>query len=366
MPTSGKTAPASCPNSSSDACVIETDTVVIGAGPAGLFQVFELGLLEIGAHVVDSLPLPGGQLIELYPDKPIYDIPGVPKCTARELIDNLLQQAAPFKPQFHLGQEVSGLSRLDDGRLRLETSTGTVFAAKAVVLAAGVGAFQPRRLPLEGLDRISSAQLVHGMPRPGAFAGRDVVVAGGIDQALDTALALTEPGADQPRRVTLLHRRDVFQAEPATVEAVRARIAEGRLVFVAGQPTALETTADGHLSALQVAHGDAQSMRLPLDALAVCLGLSPKLGPLADWGIAMERKQVSVDSASFETSVPGVFAIGDLVTYPGKKRLILSAFHEAALASFGIAARLYPDQRIQLQYTTTSTRLHQLLGATPT
>lgn len=344
--------------------MIETDTVVIGAGPAGLFQVFELGLLEIGAHVVDALPAPGGQLIELYPDKPIYDIPGVPRCTARELVDNLLRQAAPFKPAFHLGQEVNGLSRLDDGRLRVETSTGTVFTAKAVIVAAGVGAFQPRRLPLEGLDRLPASDLVHGMPRAGAFAGRAVVVAGGIDQALEAALALTEPGIGQPRQVTLLHRRDVFQAEAATVDAVRARMADGRLAFVAGQPTGFETSDDGHLCALQVAHGDAQSMRLPLDALAVCLGLSPKLGPIADWGIAMERKQVNVDPGTFETNVPGVFAIGDLVTYPGKKRLILSAFHEAALASFGVAARLYPDQRIQLQYTTTSTRLHQLLGAT--
>ena len=211
---------------------IETDALIIGAGPAGLFQVFELGLLEIGAHVVDALPAPGGQLIELYPDKPIYDIPGVPRCTARELVDNLLRQAAPFKPAFHLGQEVSSLSRLDDGRLRVETSAGTVFAAKAVVVAAGVGAFQPRRLPLEGLDRLPATDLVHGMPRPGAFAGREVVVAGGIDQALETALALTEPGDAQPRRVTLLHRRDVFQAEAATVDAVRARMAEGRLAFL--------------------------------------------------------------------------------------------------------------------------------------
>jgi thioredoxin reductase (NADPH) len=342
--------------------MIETDTLVIGAGPAGLFQVFELGLLEIGAHVVDSLHVPGGQLIELYPDKPIYDIPGIPACSARELVDNLLKQVEPFKPQLHLGQEVASLERQDDGRLLVGTSAGTAFLAKAVVIAGGVGSFQPRRLALPGLERHFDTQVFHGLRSLEPFAGRDVVVAGGIDAALDAALALTEPGPHRARSVTLLHRRDVFQAEAATIERVKARIASGALAFVAGQPTGLEETADGRLAALQVTHGDAQTLRLPLESLVVGLGLSPKLGPLAEWGVVLEKKQVVVDTGTFQTSVPGVFAVGDVVTYPGKKRLILSGFHEAALASFGIAAIVYPDQRIQLQYTTTSTRLHELLG----
>jgi thioredoxin reductase (NADPH) len=341
---------------------IETDTVVIGAGPAGLFQVFELGLLEIGAHIVDSLPVPGGQLIELYADKPIYDIPGIPACTARELVDSLLKQAAPFKPQLHLGQEVSALAVQVDGRLAIETSAGTRFLAKAVVIAGGVGAFQPRRLAVAGLERHFDTQVFHGLRDPHALTGQHVVVAGGVDAALAAALALTEPGGLRPASVTLLHRRDVFQAEADTIERVHERIASGALRFVAGQPTGLDETPDGRLAALQVTHGDAQTLRLPLDTLVVGLGLSPKLGPLADWGVVLERKQVVVDTGTFQTNVPGVFAIGDIVTYPGKKRLILSAFHEAALASFGIAALVYPDQRIQLQYTTTSTRLHELLG----
>ena len=341
---------------------IETDTLVIGAGPAGLFQVFELGLLEIGAHVVDSLHAPGGQLIELYPDKPIYDIPGVPACSARELIDNLLKQVAPFKPPMHLGQEVSAVARHDDGRLAVETTTGTRFLARAVVIAGGVGSFQPRRLPLDGLDRHFDTQVFHGLRDPRAFAGQHVVVAGGVDAALDATLALDAAAGQRPASITLLHRRDVFQAEAATVDRVRERIASGTVRFVSGQPTGLEEAPDGRLTALQVTHGDAQTLRLPLDSLVVGLGLSPKLGPIADWGVALDRKQVVVDTGTFQTNVPGVFAIGDVVTYPGKKRLILSAFHEAALASFGIAAQIYPDQRIQLQYTTTSTRLHELLG----
>jgi thioredoxin reductase (NADPH) len=342
--------------------VITTDTLVIGAGPAGLFQVFELGLLEIGAHVVDSLHVPGGQLIELYPDKPIYDIPGIPACSARELVDNLLKQVEPFKPELHLGQEVSSLERQPDGRFLVGTSTGTRFLVKAVVIAGGVGSFQPRRLPLPGLDKHFDTQVHHGLRSVEPFAGRDVVVAGGVDAALEAALALTEPGTHRARSVTLLHRRDVFQAEAATIERVKARIASGALAFVAGQPTGIEESADGRLAALQVTHGDAQTLRLPLEMLVVGLGLSPKLGPLAEWGVALEKKQVLVDTGTFQTNVPGVFAVGDVVTYPGKKRLILSGFHEAALASFGIAALVYPDQRIQLQYTTTSTRLHELLG----
>ncbi len=341
---------------------IETDTLVIGAGPAGLFQVFELGLLEIGAHVVDSLHAPGGQLIELYPDKPIYDIPGVPACTARELVDNLLKQIAPFKPQLHLGQEVSALALQDDGRLLVETSAGTRFLVKAVVIAGGVGSFQPRRLPLEGLDRHFDTQVFHGLRDARAFARQHVVVAGGVDAALDAILALDAAAEDRPASITLLHRRDVFQADAATIDRVRERIASGAVRFIAGQPTGFEETPQGRLAALQVTHGDAQALRLPVDALVVGLGLSPKLGPVADWGVALDRKQVLVDTGTFQTNIPGVFAIGDIVTYPGKKRLILSAFHEAALASFGIAALVYPDQRIQLQYTTTSTRLHELLG----
>ena len=336
--------------------MIETDTLVIGAGPAGLFQVFELGLLEIGAHVVDSLHVPGGQLIELYPDKPIYDIPGIPACSARELVDNLLKQVEPFKPQLHLGQEVASLERQDDGRLLVGTSAGTTFLAKAVVIAGGVGSFQPRRLALPGLERHFDTQVFHGLRSLEPFAGRDVVVAGGVDAALDAALTLTEPGPHRARSVTLLHRRDAFQAEEETVARVRDRIAQGQLRLVIGQPQGF----DGRQ--LTVLTPDGQPLTIETEAWLAYPGISPRLGPIADWGLQLAKKQLPVDTEKYQTGEAGVFAVGDVNTYPGKKKLIVCGFHEATLAAWGAAALVFPEKAIPLQYTTTSTRLHELLG----
>ena len=339
---------------------IETDAVIVGAGPIGLFQVFELGLLEINAHIVDSLPYPGGQCIELYPDKPIYDIPSVPVCTGRELTENLLKQIAPFGATFHLGQEVSAVEKQADGRFHVETSTGTRFLARTIFVAGGVGSFQPRLLRVEGMARFDETQLFYRVKDSARFAGKHLVILGGGDSALDWALSFAD-GPHKAASVVLIHRRDGFTAAPASVAEMRKRCATLEMQFVIGQVTGFEEQ-DGLLTQLKVTGGDAVTRLVPLDTLLVFFGLSPKLGPIAQWGLALERKQVVVNTETFETNVPGLFAVGDVNTYPGKKKLILSGFHEAALAAFGAAPYVFPDKRIQLQYTTTSPRLHKVLG----
>ena len=341
--------------------MIQTDALVIGAGPVGLFQVFQLGLLGIQAHVVDSLPYVGGQCIELYPDKPIYDIPGTPRCTGRELTANLLEQLEPFMPPFHLSQEVSLLERQPDGRFKIETSRGQSFIAKTIVVAAGVGAFQPKKLKIEGLAPFEGSQLLYRFENNSAFVGQDVLIVGGDDAALGCAMRLATLEADKPKSVTLLHRRDVLQADTDMVALIEALCEARDLTFKVGQVTGCETS-DGTLTAALVTDVDGAVTSLPLDAMLVLQGLSPRLGPIAEWGLEMERRQVLVDTEKFSTSVPGIFAVGDINTYPGKKKLILSGFHEAALAAFGAAEVVFPGVKPQLQYTTTSTRLHKLLG----
>ena len=345
---------------------IECDALVIGAGPVGLFQVFQLGLQDIRAHVVDALPEPGGQCIELYADKPIYDIPAVQVCTGRELVQRLLQQVAPFAPQFHLGQEVSTLARRDDGRFDLGTSAGTRFIARAVFIAGGVGAFQARALKVDGAERHTGHQLLYRVPEAAAWGHRRVLVVGGEDAAVQAVLQVAEAPAPQPASITLLHRRRTLTAEPALLQRLQALINAGSVGFEVGQVLGLDGDASQGLVAAQVVDEDGQTRRLPADLVLAFLGVSPKLGPIAQWGLALERRQLVVDPAHFETSVPGIHAVGDVVTYPGKKKLILCGFHEATLAAFAAAARLRPEQPTLLQYTTTSPRLHQLLGvATP-
>jgi thioredoxin reductase (NADPH) len=340
---------------------IETDAVIVGAGPVGLFQVFELGLLEVKAHIVDSLAYAGGQCIELYPDKPIYDIPAVPVCTGKELTDNLLKQIEPFGATFHLGQEVSSLERQADGRFLVGTSKGTRFLAKTVFIAGGVGSFQPRTLRLDGLDKHLDSQLFYRVRDPAQFAGKDLVIVGGGDSALDWALNFVQEGPHQAASVILMHRRDGFRAAPASVARMKALCDDMQMQFLVGQATGIEER-DGRLTALKVTGGDGVTRTVPLDVLLVFFGLSPKLGPIAEWGLGIERKQVVVDTEKFESSVPGIFAVGDINTYPGKKKLILSGFHEAALAAFGAAPYIFPEKRILLQYTTTSPKLHKVLG----
>jgi thioredoxin reductase (NADPH) len=340
---------------------IETDAVIVGAGPVGLFQVFELGLLEIKAHIIDSLVEPGGQCIELYPDKPIYDIPAVPVCTGRELTQSLLKQIEPFGATFHLGQEVAQVRKQDDGRFFVETSKGTQFLSKTVFIAGGVGSFQPRTLKVDGLDRFDDTQVFYRVRNPGQFAGKNLVIVGGGDSALDWALNFVAEGPNKAESVILVHRRDGFRAAPASVARMRALCEAYEMQFVVGQVTGFEAS-DGRLARLKLTGSDGVTRLLPLDMLLVFFGLSPKLGPIAEWGLGIDRKQLVVDTEKFETNIPGIFAVGDINTYPGKKKLILSGFHEAALAAFGAAHYVFPDKRILLQYTTTSPKLHKVLG----
>lgn len=346
------------PNTATGSNPIETDAVIVGAGPVGLFQVFELGLLEIKAHVIDSLPVVGGQCVELYPDKPIYDIPAVPVCTGQELTDNLLKQIEPFEPTFHLNQEVTVVEKREDGRFNLETSAGTRFITKTIFIAAGVGSFQPRTLKVDGIDHFEGKQLFYRVKDPARFAGRNIVICGGGDSALDWALNL----AGKAESVVLIHRREDFRAAPASVAKMKQLCDDYEMQFLVGQVTGIETKEDA-LSEIKVTGADGVTRRLPLDDLLVFFGLSPKLGPIAEWGLDIERKQLKVmDTEKFETNIPGIFAVGDINTYPGKKKLILSGFHEAALAAFGAAPYIFPDKKIHMQYTTTSPKLHKILG----
>ncbi len=346
--------------------IIETDAVIVGAGPVGLFQVFELGLLEIKCHIIDSLAYPGGQCIELYPDKPIYDIPAVPVCTGKELTDNLLKQIEPFGATLHLEQEVSVVEKKDDGRFFVETGKGTQFLTKTIFIAAGVGAFQPRLLKVDGLDKFDGTQLHYRVRDPALFAGKNLVIVGGGDSALDWTLNFVQKGPHKAESVILIHRRDGFKAAPASVARMKELCDAYEMQFVVGQITGIDER-DNKLSAIKITGGDGVTRVMPLDMLLVFFGLSPKLGPIAHWGLEIERKQLVVDTERFSTNVPGIFAVGDINTYPGKKKLILSGFHEAALAAFGAAPIIFPDKRIHLQYTTTSPKLHKVLGVeTPT
>lgn len=336
---------------------IAAEVVIVGAGPCGLFQVFELGLLGISAHIVDSLAHPGGQCTELYPDKPIYDIPALPVCGAQELVDRLLQQIKPFNPTFHLGQEVVHFSRRDDGRFAVATATGTRFDAGAVVIAGGVGSFQARRIGIEGAEPFEGNGILYRVKDVNALEGKRLVIFGGGDSALDWTLEL----APRARSLTLVHRRAEFRAAPASVARMKELVAAGRMRCFEALPQAL-IAADGTLGGVNIKTHDGAVHALEADHLLVFFGLHPKLGPIAEWGLELEKKALKVDTEKFQTSLPGVFAVGDINTYPGKKKLILSGFHEAALAAFGIQHHLFPQKRQFLQYTTTSPIMHQRLG----
>ena len=340
---------------------IDADAVIIGAGPVGLFQIFELGLLEVKAHIIDALPYPGGQPIELYPDKPIYDIPAIPVCTGQELTDGLMKQIEPFGATFHMGQEVQVVEKQADGRFYVETSKGTQFLTKTIFIAAGVGAFQPRTLKVDGLDKFEGSQLFYRVKNPADFAGKNLVIVGGGDSALDWTLNFTAEGPNKAESVILIHRRDGFRAAPASVAKMKQMCEDYDMQFIVGQITGVEEK-DGKLVAVKVTGSDGVTRQVPLDVLLVFFGLSPKLGPIADWGLDIERKQIVVDTEKFSTSIPGIFAVGDINTYPGKKKLIPSGFHECALAAFGAMEFIFPEKKVFLQYTTTSPKLHKVLG----
>lgn len=337
---------------------IETDALVIGAGPVGLFQVFQLGLQELRCHVVDVLTQPGGQCAELYPAKPIYDIPALPVCSGTELVERLLQQVAPFAPVLHLGQEVESLAPRDDGRFDIVTSAGTRFIARAVFIAAGVGAFSPRRFKLPGLDTLAAGCLSYQAPEASDCQGQAVLVHGGDDRALDWTCQLAERGA----AVSLLYRRDIYPAAPEQVQRLERLASQGRVTRLVGQPTQACADAAGQLAGVDYLDPAGDTRHQPATRLFVSLGLSPRLGPLSGWGLQMERKLLDVEPSRFETSLPGVYAVGDINSYPGKLKLIVCGFHEATLAAWAAARRLRPGAPHHLEYTTSSARLQGLLG----
>ncbi len=347
-------------NPAATPAAISTECVIIGAGPVGLFAVFELGLLGIKCEIVDSLAHPGGQCTELYPDKPIYDIPALPVCGAKELVDRLLEQIKPFHAGFHLGQEVSGVTRLESGRFEIETSTDTRFDAGSVIVAGGLGSFQPRRLMVPEAERHEGTAIQYRVRRAEDFHGKDLLIAGGGDSALDWALEL----CGKARTLALVHRRAEFKAQPVSVARMKELAAAGKLRYLEGTIQSLRE-ASGRLTGVSIQGRDKSTTDVDCELVLACFGLHPKLGPVANWGLALEKKALRVDTEKFQTSEPGIFAIGDINTYPGKKKLILSGFHEAALAAFGVQHYVYPEKRQFLQYTTTSPIMRERLGVAP-
>ena len=339
---------------------INTECVIVGAGPVGLFAVFELGLLGMKCQGVDSLAHPGGQCTELYPDKPIYDIPALPVCGAQELINRLMQQIKPFHAGFHLGQEVTSVVRQSSGRFEVQTAAGTRFDAGSLIIAGGLGSFQPRRLLVPEAERYEGNQLLYRVRRAEDFHGRDVLVAGGGDSALDWVLEF----CGKARSVTLVHRRAEFRAAPASVARMKELAAAGRLAWHEGTIQSL-AAHEGRIASATILRPDKSTVEVRCQLVLACFGLHPKLGPIANWGLALEKKALRVDTERFQTSEPGIFAVGDVNTYPGKKKLILSGFHEAALAAFGVQHHVYPEKRQFLQYTTTSPIMRERLGVAP-
>ena len=340
--------------------MITTDVVIVGAGPCGLFQVFELGLLGLKAEVVDSIRQPGGQCTELYPDKPIYDIPGIPVCTGEQLTEGLLKQIQPFEPGMHLNEEVTVVRKDSENVFYVETSSGKQFNAKSVVIAGGVGSFQPRQMRVPGVDNFEAANLHYSVQDPKQFAGKRLAIMGGGDSALDWVIEL----AGIAQRITLVHRRDEYRAVPASVEKMRQLVADGKMDVIENAKVAAVDTSGGVIRSMTLQPKDGDAVEVAVDDVLVFFGLAPKLGPIAEWGLDINRKTINVDVEKFETSVPGIYAVGDINFYPGKKKLILCGFHEAAMAAFAIKQQIEPEKKVRVQYTTTSPIMHERLGVT--
>lgn len=335
----------------------KTDVLIIGAGPVGLFAVFELGLLDMQAHLVDILDKPGGQCSELYPEKPIYDIPAWPVITGQELTDRLLEQIAPFNPVFHLGQMAETLERTEEGLWRLTTDHGTIIEAPVIVVAAGGGSFVPKKPPLQNLEEFEGKSVFYSVRYREAFKGKNILIAGGGDSALDWTLNL-HPLA---QKLTLLHRRDDFRAAPDSINKMRQLVSAREIDLEIAQLSGLKGQ-NGILEAVTVKDKEKGEYDIPCDVLLPFYGLTMKLGPLANWGLNLDRNLIPVDTEKFQTSEPGIFAIGDINTYPGKLKLILSGFHEAALMAHAAYNIIYPDKKLRFQYTTSSSSLHEKLG----
>lgn len=328
----------------------QTDVVIIGAGPVGLFTVFECGMVRLNCHVVDVLEDAGGQCTALYPEKPIYDIPGFPRIEAAELIVRLKAQAAAFRPVYHLGEQVQALEALTGGFWRVTTSKGTVLQARAVIIAAGVGAFGPNRPPLEGIEAYEGKSVFYYVTQRETFRGKRVVIAGGGDTAVDWAISLS----DVASRVSVIHRRDRFRAAPESEARLKALARAGKIDLVVPYQLQGLEGADGQLTAVIAATLDGAARRIDADVLLPFFGLSMSLGPIADWGLALERNQIAVEPSTAATSKSGIFAVGDVVTYPGKLKLILTGFAEAAIAARSAYALIRPETPLHFEYSTTS------------
>jgi thioredoxin reductase (NADPH) len=340
---------------------IKTDVVIIGAGPIGLFAVFQLGLLDMKAHLVDILDKIGGQCAELYPEKPIYDIPGIPFTSAQGLVDGLLQQIKPFGAQYHLGEMVETVEKIGDPLFRVRTDQGKEFVCKIVVIAAGGGSFQPKRPPIPGIEPYEGKSVFYAVRKMDAFRDKRILIVGGGDSALDWTLNL----APLAKHLTLLHRRSEFRAAPDSVNKMMSLVGEGKIDLVLGQVTSL-AGADGQVAKALVKTNDGSTFEIACDVVLPFFGLTMKLGPVANWGFELKNNElIPVETASFETNVPGIFAIGDINWYPGKLKLILSGFHEAALMAQKAYRYVYPEKRLVFQYTTSSTSLQKKLGVAP-
>lgn len=327
--------------------MIETDLCIIGAGPVGLFAVFEAGLLKMRCHLVDALPAPGGQLSEIYPKKPIYDIPGYPEVKAQELVDNLLKQAEPFRPTFTWGERMEQIEKQADGSFVLTTVAGTKIHAGAIVIAGGLGCFEPRKPPLDNIEHFEGRGIEYMVKNPEVFRGKKLVLAGGGDSALDWTIYLAELAAE----LTLVHRNHSFRGAPDSVEKVMKLSEAGKIKLLLGANLS-GLQGNGVLNGVDVAVGKDQVEHIATDYLIPLFGLSPKLGPIADWNLNLEEHAIVVNTEDFGTNVPGIFAIGDINTYPGKLKLILCGFHEAALMAQGAFRYINPDKKPSFKYTT--------------
>jgi len=333
----------------------KTDVIVIGAGPVGLFAIFELGLLNIQCHVIDNLSKPGGQCAELYPDKPIYDIPARHTITGQELIDELIKQAQPFKPKFHLNQQVDSIKKKDQEEWIIKTNFGKVIHAKCIVIAAGAGSFVPRKPPIESIEKYENINVFYSIRNKKIFKNKTVLIAGGGDSALDWANELSNIAA-----VKLIHRRKAFKASPDSVSKMLELENKGVLEFIIGQ---LKNVTKGEDKDLMIEYEhDNKFIKIEADYLLPFYGLKMELGPIAGWGLNLNENLIAVDTEKFETSIPGIFAIGDINTYPGKLKLILSGFHEAALMAQQCFKYCFPDKKNIFRYTTSSKDLHRKLG----
>lgn len=334
-----------------------TDVIIIGAGPVGLFAVFELGLLGLSCQLIDILDRPGGQCTELYPEKPIYDIPACPVLTGQELTDRLMEQIKPFNPVFHLSRMVESLEKTPEDYWRVMTDAGDAYEAKVIVIAAGGGSFTPKKPPVKGIEAYEGESVFYAVRKMAAFEGKKLMIVGGGDSALDWTLNLLP----LVKELTLVHRRDDFRAAPDSVHKMKQLVGEGKMRFLMGQISSLEG-GGAELSAVNIKHDDGSETKVECERLLPFFGLTMKLGPVANFGLNLHQNLIPVDTEKFETSTPGIFAIGDINHYPGKLKLILSGFHEAALMSQQAFRYCRPDQKLRFQYTTSSSDLQKKLG----